>query len=63
MELRNVEEAIRLGMAYKYKLQALLYLQEAIPEVEEEDYKKHLKMEERRLQDEIKDLEYQLKML
>lgn len=62
MELRNVEEAIRLGMAYKYKLQALLYLQEAIPAVEE-DYKKHLKMEERRLEEEIKDLEYQLKML
>ncbi|CAL7896699.1 Transcriptional regulator [Fusobacterium necrophorum subsp. funduliforme] len=63
MNVGNISEAVRLGTAYQYKLQALLYLEEAIKEVGEEDYRKHLKMEIRRLQDEIEDLEIQIREL
>ncbi|KYM47179.1 hypothetical protein MVQ18_10095 [Fusobacterium necrophorum] len=63
MNLNNISEAVRLGTAYQYKLQALLYLEEAIKEIGEEDYRKHLEMEIRRLQDEIEDLEMQIKGL
>lgn len=63
MNVGNISEAVRLRTAYQYKLQALLYLEEAIKEVGEEDYRKHLKMEIRRLQDEIEDLEIQIREL
>lgn len=63
MNISNISEAVRLGTAYQYKIQALLYLEEAIKEVGEEDYRKHLEMEIRRIQDEIEDLEIQIREL
>lgn len=63
MNVGNISEAVRLGTAYQYKLQALLYLEEAVKEVEEEEYRKHLEMEIRRLQDEIEDLEIHIREL
>ncbi|EFS20856.1 hypothetical protein MWG07_11050 [Fusobacterium necrophorum] len=63
MNISNISEAVRLGTAYQYKLQALLYLEEAVKEVGDKDYKKHLEMEVRRLQDELEDLEMQIRGL
>ncbi|CAL7896335.1 hypothetical protein [Fusobacterium necrophorum] len=63
MELRNVKEAIRLGQAYEWKKQSLLYLKEALEEVTEEEFKKHLQYRFRALEEELKDLEYQIKAL
>lgn len=63
MNISNISEAVRLGTAYQCKLQALLYLEEAVKEVGDKDYKKHLEMEVRRLQDELEDLEMQIRGL
>ena len=63
MNISNISEAVRLGTAYQYKLHALRYLEAAVKEVGEEEYRKHLEMEVRRLQDELEDLEIQIKAL